>query len=306
MGTAGVLGIVLVNYGSHELIADNLPRATVNASGAVVVVVDNYHSVAERTSITQVCREREWQLVSMPDNAGFAKAVNVGVREAAEMGCSVVLLLNPDAVVTAEVLTELTAEALRRPLALIGPLINDSDGHKHFHGSTVDLATGQIKGGWIVGGSAGTRMNWLSAACLAFHLDAYRAAGGMSEDYFLYWEDVDFSVRALKAGGELIVRRDLTAVHDEGGTQNRVDSRAKSPLYYYYNTRNRLVFGNAHAPNAARRRWLLDTPRQSYRIWLRGGRRQVLSSPQGLVAAIRGTMAGVRIFLRHSPNRRAQ
>lgn len=119
----------------------------------------------------------------------------------------------------------------------------------------------------------------------------------MAEEYFLYWEDVDFSIRATKAGVGLILRDDLCVVHDEGGTQQRPGSRAKSSLYYYYNTRNRLLFGVAHAAAGSRRTWLLQTPRQSYRIWLRGGRRQLLESPGGLVAAIRGTAAGLGRFL---------
>lgn len=293
--------IVVVNFGSHELIAHNLDVATVTETGALVVVVDNFHSDAERTAIATLCSERGWRLVPLPDNGGFGKAVNAGVRAALAAGCRTILLLNPDAVAAASVVSELVAEALRHPMALVAPRIVDSAGDKYFSGSTVNLETGEIRGGWIAAGASGAWQNWLTAACLAFHADAFEAIGGMAEDYFLYWEDVDFSIRAAKAGVGLVLRDDLCVVHDEGGTQRRRGSRAKSALYYYYNTRNRLVFGGAHAAAGSRRTWLLQTPRQSYRIWLRGGRRQLVESPGGLVAAVRGTVAGLRRFLGTRP-----
>ncbi len=289
------LAVVVVNYGSHLLIARNLDAQA--AAGATVVIVDNFHSDAERSAITRLCSERGWHLVPMPDNEGFGKAVNAGVRLADSLGCRVVMLLNPDATTSVEVRSALAAEARRHPMALVAPRIVDSAGRKYFAGSTVNLTTGEIRGGWLDDDSTGPWRNWLTGACLVFHIDAYRATGGMSEEYFLYWEDVDFSLRAAQAGVELLLRTDLCAVHDEGGTQQRGNSSAKSPLYYFYNTRNRLLFGDLHGAEGSRYRWLAETPRQSYRIWLRGGRRQILESPQGLATAIGGTIAGLGYFL---------
>nr|WP_269779365.1 glycosyltransferase [Propioniciclava soli] len=119
----------------------------------------------------------------------------------------------------------------------------------------------------------------------------------MAEDYFLYWEDVDFSRRAADAGFSLVLRSDLEVVHDEGGTHGVQPSRAKSPLYYFYNTRNRLLFGARVAP-AARLTFLAATPAESRRIFLRGGRRQLLTQPAGLASALRGSAAGVAAVVR--------
>ncbi len=77
---------------------------------------------------------------------------------------------------------------------------------------------------------------------MAFTISLYELVGGYDESYFLYWEDVDFSVRASHVGAHLQVLTDVTAIHDEGGTQETTKGRAKSLLYYRYNTRNRLLF----------------------------------------------------------------
>lgn len=293
--------VVLVNYGSHALIARNLAPEMVVAAGAGVFVVDNYSSEEERAAIRDLCAEREWHLIAVPTNLGFGAAVNLGVRAAAEAGYDVFVLLNPDATLTESVLCELGLSARREPMALFAPLVDDSSGGKYFHGSMVNLETGQIRGGWMddtTGG--GSWRNWLSGACLAFHWDAFNAIGGMSESYFLYWEDVDFSTRAVEVGVKLVLRTDLRATHDEGGTQTRRNSRAKSNLYYYYNTRNRLLFAKEHLSRAGQRRWLRSTPRQSYQIWLRGGRRQLVEQPMSVIASVCGSFSGAVSLLSRS------
>jgi glycosyltransferase involved in cell wall biosynthesis len=122
--------------------------------------------------------------------------------------------------------------------------------------------------------------------------------GGFDEGYFLYWEDVDLGYRAVAAGGTVILRDDLVAVHDEGGTH--ADGRpegAKSAVYYRYNCRNRLAFGSRHLNRRQLLRWLVTTPAVSWEILLRGGRRQLLHSPGLLWAAVAGSLAGVALAL---------
>jgi GT2 family glycosyltransferase len=38
--------------------------------------------------------------------------------------------------------------------------------------------------------------SWLTGACLAVSKQVWQATGGFDPDYFLYWEDVDYSQRA--------------------------------------------------------------------------------------------------------------
>ena len=63
------------------------------------------------------------------------------------------------------------------------------------------------------------------------HADLWRAVGGFDEDYFLYWEDVDLSLRLLRAGAALEVRHDLEVVHDVGATSHD-RAEGKSAVYF--------------------------------------------------------------------------
>jgi len=133
---------------------------------------------------------------------------------------------------------------------------------------------------------------------MTLHADLRDRVGGFDEPYFLYWEDVDLSVRVERAGGRLVVRTDLEVVHDAGGTQGEQHGRAKSDTYYSFNCRNRLLFATRHLDRGDLLRWIAATPAVSREILLRGGRRQLLHSPRPLLAAVRGSLAGTGLALR--------
>ena len=291
--TRGRLAVVVVNYGTADLLRRNLAPVQLQDVDAEVVVVDNLSTADERRAVTELAAAEGWHLVAMPDNRGFGVAVNAGVAAAQERGCVTFCLLNPDAVVTAGVLAELRNHSLREPMSLIGPAIDTSAGDPWFHGSRLYLRDGRLQGGARRPGGSGADVDWLTAACLVVHQELFDRIGGFSDEYFMYWEDVDLSYRATLAGGRTVLRSDLVIVHDEGGSQGPQHGRAKSALYYRYNCRNRLLFA---ARNLRRREllgWILRTPAVSWEIVLRGGRRQLLRSPRPLVAAMSGSLAGL-------------
>lgn len=286
--------VVCVNYGSHQLLAENLAPGLAQA-GLDVVVVDNFSSNQELAQVTALCEQRGWTLVPNPTNAGFGDGVNLGVKAAREQGADVFIALNPDAVAPVEVLTELVRHVRQNPRALVSPVIDKSDGSKYFRGSMLDYSTGRTKGGWGEGDE--TTRPWLTAACLAFSAEVFDALGGFAGEYFLYWEDVDFARRAARAGFEQVLRDDLVVLHDEGGTQG-ASNRSQSPTYYYWNTRNRLAFAAGHLGRADLARWMVRTPAESRQILLRGGRRQLLASRKPLWATLRGSRDGLALAAR--------
>jgi GT2 family glycosyltransferase/glycosyltransferase involved in cell wall biosynthesis len=299
----GTVGIVVVNYGSAELIERNLGSADLDGLPVHVVVVDNFSSAEALADVSDLAARRGWQLVALPSNRGFAAGVNAGIEAARTAGCVTFLLLNPDAAVDGVVVEQLRQHSLREPLALISPRVVTSTGSVFFAGSRLFLDSGRIRGGRAGTGRvpgarsapAGGAQEWVSGACLAVHDELLRRIGPLDEHYFLYWEDVDLSARCLAAGGTLVVREDLTAVHDAGGTQGPVRGSAKSPLYYYYNCRNRLVFAAHRLSRRQILRWMWATPAVSWEILLRGGRRQLVRQPRLAWAALRGSAAGLRV-----------
>lgn len=295
--TATAYAVIIVNYGDPALIEANIGADVDADDNALVVVVDNYSSDHARSEARALSQERGWIFVASP-NDGFGAGVNRGVAAARAQGHSALITLNPDAVASADVLRELARHVTEDPLTLVSPFMDTGDGHPHFRGARVNRRTGQMRSGWSDGDRDPEWANWLSGACLAFSAQAFDALGGFSEDFFLYWEDVDISRRAVEQGMRLEIRPDLLVVHDEGGTQDAGSARTKSPTYYRYNIRNRMLYGRRHLRGRAWARWVLASPRQSALIWMRGGRKQAFTEPKGLVAAARGLLAGLTQLVR--------
>lgn len=286
------VAIVVVTFGAHGLLDANLADVDLAAADARVVIVDNFHSAEERVAMRAIAEKHGWSFLAMPTNIGYGAAMNHGVKYARRLGCSTFLLLNPDARVDAGVIRELAHACVADPMTLVSPVVLRPDGSTWFRGSYLDDATGNTSGAEPASSAGHTE--WLTAACLMVHWDLWRALNGFDSQYFLYWEDIDLSRRCQDLGGRLVVRPDLVAVHDVGGTQEGTHGgTGKSSAYYYFNCRNRLLFASKHLPRGSVMRWILSTPAASKRIVYRGGRRQLVSSPGLLWAAVRGSLAGI-------------
>ena len=304
--------VVVVNYGSSELVERCLAFAD-GLTDLRVVVVDNYSSSAELQLIRERSVANNWDLVEAAVNLGFGAAVDLGVRRGAELGARRFLLVNPDAEVDALAAEQLLA-AVHGPSALVGPRIVDGEGANYFNGSQVGLRSGRIRSVAVVDAQSGvveSRLtepgtDWITGACMAFNWELFQQLNGFGSDYFMYWEDVDFSYRAAISGTRPVVRRDITVVHVEGGTQGPARGRAKSNLYYRFNTRNRLLFAARNLDRRSILSWVLRTPAVSWEILLRGGRRQIIESPSTLLSAVQGSAAGLGfalVALLRRPNR---
>lgn len=298
MDASRTLGIIVVNYASSDLLAENLTGTASAIPDAEVIVVDNLSTAEERRRVERLCAEQGWRLVPMESNAGFGGGVNAGARLAFDaLGATDILLLNPDARIDANSASALAA-ATADGMTIASPRVEDVDGRTWFAGMDVYLDDGSMGGPRRRREQPDARrLPWLSGACLWIPRGLWERIGGFQEDYFLYWEDVDISVRAARAGARLLVVEDALAVHDEGGTHRSGSQRpeAKSELYYYYNIRNRLLFAALLLDRATAEDWRRTARANAWQVLLRGGRRQFLRPIPPLRAAWRGLRDGRRL-----------
>ncbi|MGH3690104.1 MAG: glycosyltransferase family 2 protein [Microbacterium sp.] len=298
----GQLAVVVVNYASAGLLQRNLVTVEREArtidQDALVIVVDNWSGAHERRAAREVATAHGWLLVEPESNSGFGGGVNIGVTRALAEGATDVLVINPDAHIDRESLRRLAATTAASRTTLASPVISDSDGRTWFAGIDLLLDDGTMRARRKrVDGDTQPFEPWLSGACLWITREVWELTGGFDDDYFLYWEDVDFSRRVVSAGGALALVEDASAVHDEGGTQRAEPeaSRAKSEGYYYYNIRNRMLFAVRHLDDAAVQRWRRSIPRTAREVILRGGRRQLIQSAAPIRAYLRGVRDARRI-----------
>jgi N-acetylglucosaminyl-diphospho-decaprenol L-rhamnosyltransferase len=89
-------------------------------------------------------------------------------------------------------------------------------------------------------GASSVVVDWLSGACLLVRRDAFLAAGGFDERFFMYWEDADLCRRLRGQGHTIRYVPGATAVHKVGQssrTAKRSSIRAfHQSAYLYYAT----------------------------------------------------------------------
>lgn len=301
----GTVAVIIVNYGASALVEENVMASLpdeVDARRVVVIVVDNYFNAMERERVRAMCVRRRWHLVALEDNRGFGAGCNAGATTAGSLGATSLILLNPDARLTPGSLLQLQERVEQNQNLVVSPVIRRPDHTMWFDGADLDLRNGSTQATRKRTRHSEAHLRaWISGACLAVSTDLWDRVGGFDEDYFLYWEDIDWSWRAAALGARLEVDSQAEAIHEEGGTQGKAGGRAMSDLYYYYNVRNRLVFARKHLRAGARWRWMATSFSAARQIVLRGGRRQLVHRTGPLTAACRGTWDGLRLTLHESP-----
>jgi GT2 family glycosyltransferase len=209
----------------------------------VVVVVDN----ASRDGSPDIIARDfpEVVLIRNETNAGFSGGTNIGIRRCLEIGIDAVLLLNPDTVVDPAALEALVAAAERHPGALLAPAI-------YYQGSP-DISNSYV--GEIVWWRGRTDTRYLgrtarkqpavdervgtaNGCCLFVPSTVLNTVGLFDEDYFLYFEDVDFIERARRAGYEVWYVPTARILHQESSATGG----RRAPLVMYYFVRNRHHF----------------------------------------------------------------
>lgn len=214
--------IIIVTYNSSSSIGACLAPLA-DMADVEVVVVDN----DSRDGTATLLQERfpSVTLIALQDNIGFGRACNIGV--AASSG-SFILLLNPDAVASAQAIREFIAFFDKHPRAGIvgGRLVDPSGLPLQSMGDrpTVVRLVLEKPIEWVVRRvnpcgvwrrsidqycaknrlpSVAEPVDWVSGAALCCRRQAWNDTGGFDEKFFLYYEDVDLCLRATQVGWEV-------------------------------------------------------------------------------------------------------
>lgn len=85
-----------------------------------------------------------------------------------------------------------------------------------------------------------SKLSYVSGASMFVSNFFLEKVGLMCEDYFLYYEELDWSQRAVKAGFRLGYVKDSIVFHKEGASLGSGRSNRRSALSEFYGVRNRL------------------------------------------------------------------
>ncbi|OOG70537.1 glycosyltransferase family 2 protein [Algoriphagus sp. A40] len=249
------VAIILVNWNGFDF-----TKACLESLGKVdfpdfkVILVDNGSQNEEGARLKKTFPEVE--LIQNSANLGFAGGNNEGIRFALNQGFSHVMLLNNDTEVEPDFLGEMMLKLNQHPRwGVVQPLI------LFLHDKKQIWSAG---GKWIASIcrtiTLGDRepisdyrpkkseLDWATGCCMLVSKEAILEAGLLNEQYFAYFEDVEWSLRFQKAGFGIGLAEKAVIYHEAGASSKKIHSEGTlSARVFYYHVRNQffLIRGNS-------------------------------------------------------------
>ena len=189
-------------------------------------------------------RQDRLVIIESDQNGGFAAGNNIGIQYAIQQGTEYFLLLNNDTVVTREFLSPLVKVAREdKSIGIVGGKI------MHYRKPQLIWAAG---GGKIITWTSGMHhigfdetdgpkyavpfdCDYITGCLLLIKKEVIDTIGPMKEDYFLYYEETDWNLRAKQAGYRRIYSPEAVIYHKAS-----VSLSPSNILLTYYYTRNRI------------------------------------------------------------------
>lgn len=257
------LCIVLLNYKTPDMLIDCLESLLEEARtlSAKVVVVDN------RSEDDSLPRISDWitrraaadvvELVASDYNGGFSFGNNLGISH---IDADLYLLLNSDTIIRKDAIATLVQHALDYPeVGLVSPRLEwlDSEPQEscfRYYRPISQLlrasSTGLIKRIFPAAEVAlrvvdvDSEPEWTSFACVLIRKEVMDQIGLLDQEYFMYFEDIDYCYRARQAGWTIRNCIDARVVHLRGGSSpvKENQSQRKRQARYYYESRTRYFF----------------------------------------------------------------
>lgn len=192
-------------------------------------------------------------------NLGFADGNNVGISKALELKCEYIILVNNDIVVSKNLVIQLVKVAeYDQAVSMVSPKIFFAPGfefHKALYtksdlGRVIWYAGGKIDWNNVYTKHIGVdkldqgqfdkqqETDFASGACVLIKAETVKRIGFLDGRYYLYWEDIDYSIRARRSGGKIVYTSTTHVWHKVSKS-----SGIGSDLNDYFLTRNRMLFG---------------------------------------------------------------
>jgi GT2 family glycosyltransferase len=236
--------VIIINWNGCE---DTLKcLASIAASSyerTRILVVDNGSTDGSVERIRAEYPEAE--ILELGGNAGFAGGCNAAFRRLKGEGEGYYFLLNNDAVLESDAIGMLAAAAESTPEAGVWGakvLFADDPLQIESAGAEVNLRTGRIRQVGFGEKDAGQYSevrgcDAVNGCAMLIRPEALEAAGVFDEEFFCYFEEVDFCLRAADKGYRVLYCPDAVVYHKGAAS----GGGRRSPLQLYYGVRNQLL-----------------------------------------------------------------
>ena len=195
--------------------------------------------------------------------SSIAAGINLGLRQALKQGYEKIIMLNNDTFIHKDLLVKLDKYSQDPSIGIVSPKIYFASGYEYHReryqpeqrGKVIWYAGGIIDWSNIYASHRGVdeidhgqfdqtdKTDYATGCCLLIKKSVIDKIGLFDEKYFLYFEDVDYSQRAKKAGFKVMFCPQAIIWHKNAASSGKPGS----PVHIYYLTRNRLYFALKYA-----------------------------------------------------------
>jgi len=256
---SSTVGVSIVNYKTASLTIACLRSLDKERelSDFKVIVVDNdsQDNSFELLSETIIAEGwQDWVNVRQADsNGGFAYGNNIAIREFINETTQpeFILLLNPDTIVHSGAINNLASFMLEHDNAgIAGSRIESTSGQPlhsafKFHSWITELNRGFCLGlftkllrPWLSSdliSEQTEKTDWVSGASMMIRSSVLQQIGGLDESYFMYYEETDFCINAMRSGWECWYVPNSRVVHYVGKSSgiNNTGMTKRMPTYWF-------------------------------------------------------------------------
>ena len=237
------VSIITINYNGLAVTCALIDSIPLNDDSLEVIVVDNASKTDEATTIQQ--RYPQVRVIKSDKNLGFAGGNNLGIKAAHG---KYLFFLNNDTLLrpqTSDFRHLISRLGADEKIGAVCPKIRFAWGSNpiQFAGYTplspITMRNRAIGYGEEDNGQYDTAhpTPYAHGAAMMVKREVIERAGLMPECYFLYYEELDWSMMIRRADYEIWYEPACTVYHKESQSTGQ-----NSPLRTYYITRNRLLF----------------------------------------------------------------
>lgn len=234
------ISIIIPNYNGKKLLGLNLPLIIKLKEEwkeiCEIIVVDDKSTDDSIKFLSE--KFPSLTIIKKHDNSGFIDTVNLGIEKAKG---EFVLLLNTDVSPDSDIVPKLLMHFKDKKVFGVGCLDKSvEDGKVIERGRGIGI----FLKGFLVHKRGQTNKDntlWVSGGSAMFRKSTWQYLGGLDSIYSpFYWEDIDISYRALKAGYKILFDNKAQVVHKH--EKGSIMSNYSSKQILEISLRNQILF----------------------------------------------------------------
>ena len=240
-----MVAAVIVLYNPNMPLLDRLLRSVVGQVQKVFVIDNTPGATADFSSFFDQY-QANISYIPLGENKGIATAQNIGIRQSMNTGCSHVLLLDQDSALPSDMVADLLnaeQKLLRegKKVAAVGPLFIDEK---------TGAISRSIRHHYLkinrepVDSSASTPVetDYLIASGSLIRATVLQDIGGMMDELFIDWVDIEWGLRAIARGYASYIIPTVLLKHSVGDVAIKVLGR---DVHIHSDVRNCYIVRNA-------------------------------------------------------------